>query len=276
MEVTEHSAAEQIKAAERLLGATLARQLAASHGVNWESSALSNRVQSALTAVRASEREARPHAPDESDLLAYAGFDQLKAVVSHHWDCCMKVLGLWPSQDFAKIELDRLHAVRNPAQHGRTLFPHEYIEGEGLARRLRFDIERQRRTAASMEDQYWLYIEEAEDSLGNRVGNPTAYAMVELRSDQPIMVGDAITLRVRVFDPWGRKLQYALGVGFKPCVDWQDSPEFEWIPMVAARSFRIDINVLADGEPHANKGYDSFARFIYEVRIPGLPPSSAR
>lgn len=278
LEVTEHSAAEHIKAAERLLGETLARRLAAVHGNDWES-ALSTRMRDALTLVRNMERVARPHSPAEPNLLNYAGLDQIKAVVVHHWDCCTKELDLWPSQEYARQELDRLHTVRNPAQHGRTLFPHEYVEGEGIARRLRFEIERQRRKAASMDDHYWLYIEEAEDSLGNRATNPLMQVGVMLTSNQPIMIGDAITLRVHVFDPWDRKLHYALNYNDTSAPEsfqWQDRPEFEWIATEAGMARHVDIAILAEGEPHIGilSGYDTFVRFVYEVRIPGLRPGS--
>jgi len=273
VEVTEHTAAEQIKAAERLLRETSARQLAAIHGTDWESN-LSNHMRDALEKIRNAEREARPHAPDEPNLLGYAGFDQLKAVFKHHWTCCFKALDLWPSEALAILELDRLHAVRNPAQHGRTLFPHEYVEGEGLARRIRFNVERERRKAAAMDDKYWLYIEEAKDSLGNRCDNPTASAMVDVRSNQPIMVGDTITLRVHVFDPLGRKLQYALAVGYGtlPITEWQDTPELEWTFMAPGRQICIAIWVRAESEPHAHPGvgFDTFANFIYDVRVPGI------
>ncbi len=280
MEVTEHTAAEQIKAAERLLRETVARQLAEIHGIRWEENELSTRVRETLERIRNAEREARPHALDEPNLLGYAGFDQLKAVFKHHWTCCFKALDLWPSEAFAILELDRLHAVRNPAQHGRTLFPHEYVEGEGLARRLRFDIERQRRKAATVADQYWLYIEEAEDSLGNRAANRGADVMVEVHAAGPILVGDTVTVRTRAFDPWGWKLQYRLITSTmtanQKSTDWRDLPEFEWAPEEAARRVVIDIEVRAIGEPHANPGssYDTFARFIYEVRQPGLSPTT--
>ena len=279
MEVTEQTAIEQIKALERLLREAFARQLLATHGADWESE-LSTKVRDALTGIREDERKSRPHAPDEHNLLGYAGFHQLKAVGRLHWKCCIKGLDLWAKEDLAILELDRLHAVRNPGSHSRPIFPHEYVEGEGLARRLRFDVERQRRKAAAVADQYWLYIEEAEDSLGNRAANPRADILVEVDAAGPILVGDTVTVRTRAFDPWGRKLQYRLITSTmtanQKSTDWRDLPEFEWAPEEAARRVVIDIEVRAIGEPHANPGssYDTFARFIYEVRQPGLSPTT--
>jgi hypothetical protein len=282
MEVTENTAAEQIKAAERLLRESLARQLATSHGADWENR-LSKRIRTSLEAVRDKEHHARPHAIDESNLLGYAGFDHLKAVVIDHWSCCISKLGLWAPLEYAKMELDRLHAVRNPAQHGRTLFPHEYVEGEGIARRLRFDIERQRRKAASVADEYWLYVEEAEDSLGNRtINNPESGSHALVSGAQPILLGDTLTLRVSAFDPWGRKMQYRLvdrSLSPSPSFQtpWQDLPEFEWTATVVGRAMAVDIEIRAEGEPHADQTYafDSFATFKYQVRPAHLPSRPA-
>jgi hypothetical protein len=273
VDVTEHSAAEHVKSAERVLGEFLAMALSGVHGPEWEA-ALSNRVRDELDAVRASERLARPRAPDEANLLGYAGFDQLKAVVRHHWGCCVQNLGLWPSQEWAINELDRLHAIRNPAQHGRTLFPHEFIEGEGIARRLRFEIEELRRRRAALDDHYWLYLEEAEDSLGNRGSNPEASSSIVLRGSKPILMGDNLSLRVRAFDPWGRQLEYRrVDDSARRKTDWQATPDFEWSPLAPGQSVRVDVEVRALGDPHASSNeWDTFASFVYEVRMATGPP----
>ncbi len=274
MEVTEHTAAEQLKAAERVLRETFARQLATTHGPTWEND-LSNRVRDALEKIRDSEREARSHAPDEPNLLGYAGFDHLKAVLTHHWDCCLFSLNVWPTVAIAMLELERLHAVRNPAQHGRTLFPHEYMEGEGLARRLRFKIERQRREAASVTGHYWPYIEEAEDSLGNRSVNSTARSQIFIQAEKPILVGDTVTIRIRAFDPWGRDLRYRVSGVMGDATAWQDVPEFEWTFTTPARQAMLTAEVRAEGQPHANmygQG-DASVSFMYDVRLAESPMS---
>jgi hypothetical protein len=268
MDVSEHTAAEHVKSTESLLREVLARLLEQGHGKNWEQQ-LSRRVRDECEKVASSERSARPHARDEENLLGYAGFDQLKAVARHHWTCCVNTYGLWPSEEWAIRDLDRLHAVRNPAQHGRTLFPHEFIEAEGLSRRLRFEIERRRREIATMSDEYWLYIEEAEDSVGNRQTNPGGDSNIIVYRSTRLNVGDTVSLRVRAFDPWGRPLTYRLYSNYpKYTTPWQEQPEFEWTAGTVARRVVVDIEVRAEGEPHPgpDAAWDAFARFTYEVR----------
>jgi hypothetical protein len=269
MEITEATAGEQIKAAERVLREIFAGQLLRIHGESWEDS-LSRRVQEELERIRDSERKARPGRLDEPNLLGYAGFDQLKGVAQHHWDCCVGTLSVWQSASLAQLELDRLHTVRNPAQHGRTLFPHEYVEGEGLARRLRLEVEQIRRQTEMGDDKYWLYVEEAEDSLGNRAANSGGQSNLSVSSGTILRVADMVELRIRAFDPHGRQIAYRLVEPGAPerKREWQRSSEFQWTAWKTSRKAVVDIEVHADGEPleDSSNEWDTFARFTYEVR----------
>jgi hypothetical protein len=270
MDVTAETAADNVRIAEQRLRALIVREMERQHGERWIEQ-VSNTVRSKLSAVRENELQARPHAPEEPHLLGYAGYDQIIAIGEHHWDCCLKATGLWKNLEIFRYELRRLHSIRNPAQHGRTLFPHEYVEGQGAAMRVRFMIERYWRGEAMMNDKFWLYIEQAEDSLGNRFSTPqeSGDAFVNGRH-KPIFVGDSVTLRVTAFDPHGRELQYRLvdyfGTGEK--TDWSNSPEFEWMPRVPQRQAEIRVEVRAQGDPHARPRAeaDVFASFLYEVR----------
>jgi hypothetical protein len=205
--------------------------------------------QTLVEVISEDERVARPQALREPHLLAYAGLSQLTKVCVSHWDCCIAQTHLRPSRGVMIYELRRLNTVRNPAAHGRTLFPHEYIEGEGVARRLRTDIEILWRQEAEMSDQYWLYIESAEDSLGNRAGSGVqTFAIAE--PPTRVFVDDVIHFRVRAFDPLARGLKYRLITFAGYQTQWQDSPEFEWQAMPAHRALDVRIFVMADAEPH--------------------------
>jgi hypothetical protein len=238
--------------------------MTASHGAEWQKM-LSTRIVKSLEAIQRNERSARPQAADEPHLLGYAGFNHLTSICIPHWDCCLKGSGLWPSSEVMRHELGRLHAVRNPAAHGRTLFPHEYIEGEGMARRLRTNIELLWRQEAQLNDQYWLYIEYAEDSLGNR-SDSGVQAFAIRQPPTRAFVGDVINFTVRAFDPLGRSMKYSLMSFAGERTPWQDSPEFEWVAKPAHKALDVRIFVMADAEPHAMSDCDAFVDFRYEIR----------
>jgi hypothetical protein len=264
MDVTPDTASEHVRSAEQRLRELFARKLAAKHGSSLQDQ-ISKKVRGSLETIRDKERAARPNAREEPHLLGYAGFDHLIDISHAHWECCLKETGLWPSFDVMKYELGRLQAVRNPAAHGRTLFPHEYIEGEGMARRMRTEIERLWRQEARVSDQYWLYIEEAEDSLGNRSKSGIQVAAIKENPDL-VYEGDVVHFRVRAFDPLGRQLKFSLMTFAGEQGPWQDSPEFEWTAKPARRTLDVRIKVIADKEPHAMSDCDAFADFRYEVR----------
>jgi hypothetical protein len=271
MDVTDQTASEQARYAEQRLRGFVAKRLSATHRPTWEQT-LSARIQEDLAKIRDQERADRPHAPVEPDLLGYAGFGHLIAVSEAHWNCCIKATALWPTLDVMKRDLQRLRSIRGPVQHGRAVLPHEFVEGEGAARRLRAEIERLWREEARLGDKFWVYIEEAEDSLGNR-GGPGVD--LQINTHPPVIVhnGDLIHLRVRAFDPLGRKLKYHMqttkGIMSPPKEDdagWQESPEFEWTADPVGRIVGACITVLADGGPHAEPSRDAFAWFHYDVR----------
>ena len=128
-------------------------------------------------------------------------------------------------------ELERLQAVRNPAQHGRTLFPHEYVEGQGSAMRLRFVIERYWRGEAAMQDKIWISIESAEDSLGtdparltemvtslsmdgsslSMLATPSPFASLSSTSWTPAAVPPSRSLREPIHDSLAREPRVYLG-----------------------------------------------------------------
>jgi hypothetical protein len=263
LNVTPETAGEHVRFAEQRLRALVAARLA-SHHADWQTK-LSPGVTRSLEAIRNDERLARPQAPDEPNLLGYAGFNHLIKVCTSHWSCCIKDSKIWPSESVMTYELHRLNSIRNPTAHGRTVFPHEYIEGEGMARRLRTDIELLWRQEAQMSDQYWLYIESAEDSLGNRSGSGVqAFAIAN--PPTRIFVGDVIHFRVRAFDPLGRGMRFSLMTFASQRTPWQESPEFEWSAEPAHRSLDVRILVIADAEPHAMTDCDAFVDFRYEIR----------
>ncbi len=272
MQITADTASEHVRVAEQRLRELIARLLAHVHGPQWETNEISNKIRVTLERIRADELAARPQAPPEPHLLGYAGYKQLITIAKHHWPCCVQSTGLWSDLRVIEYELARLHAVRNPAAHGRTVFAHEYIEGEGTARRLCSSIEEYWRREASMKDEIWLYIEQAEDSLGNRQVTNQDTGDVILNGRQiPIRVGDLLHLRVTAFDPLGRALQYRLMDYFgssRLSTPWQGSPEFEWTPTEPMRQAEIRVEVRAEGDPHPRPGhvYDVFASFLYEVR----------
>ena len=134
-----------------------------------------------------------------------------------------------------------------------------------MARRMRSEIERLWRQEAKVSDQYWLYIEEAEDSLGNRSNSGIQVVAVKANPDL-VYEGDVVHFRVRAFDPLSRQLKYSLTTFAGEQSPLQESPEFEWTAKPARRMLDVRIKVIADKEPHAMSDCDAFADFRYEVR----------
>ncbi|MDP9225909.1 MAG: hypothetical protein M3P18_19135 [Actinomycetota bacterium] len=158
--------------------------------------------------------------------------------------------------------------MRNPGAHGRTLFAHEYVEAEGIARRLRTGIGSLWRARMNVQDEYWPFIEAAEDSLGHRITTPGPSVRVKCGV---ITEGELVQLRCVAFDPKGRDLTYRMRAQTSAAAPlmsspWGNSSEFEWVAGPPGRSVVVQIEARAGDGAHAFGEVDALASFQYDVR----------
>jgi hypothetical protein len=262
VEVTNESATVQVIAAERLLRRIVAGRIAERHPGIEEDVLFGKDTAEALRRTREDERRSRPEAPDELSIFDYAGYRAIRTVGEKHWPCCVAKLKLWPSIAVLMSELGRLASIRNPGAHGREVLPHEFIEAEGIARRVRSEIERLRREEAQLKDEYWPYLEELTDSLGRvqRRGGGIVGTTVRVHE------GDTISFQARGFDPQGRPLEYRWG-GFVPLGEpWSNQDTYEWTAGPVGRQRIVCARMRVAGGAVSGGEDDSELCLAFEVR----------
>jgi hypothetical protein len=194
-----------------------------------------------LKARRDEERNRRPGAMVDDDLLAYTEFYELREIIVGNWE---KFGAVWRSKRYFEAVFDRLADFRNPDAHSRSLLPFEEHLVFGLSGEIRNTIT-MFRSAVAMTGEHYPIIELIEDSLGNRfapsLAQQTGSGFVVPAT---FAVGEVVTFRMKAWDPEGRDLRWTVTfVGRQPSSPWSSlarklSSVGRFLRMRSVRMFR--------------------------------------
>ena len=125
-----------------------------------------------LEAKRQTERNRRPAAAIERDLLAYTELTAAKLILDKAWEKFEPALG---TRAHIKTYLSKISAYRNPTMHSRSLLPFQVNLVLGISGELRNQIAlyRKEREEANM---FWPTIEQVTDSFGHSAVGPSGDA----------------------------------------------------------------------------------------------------
>ncbi|HEY0641427.1 MAG TPA: hypothetical protein VGD67_27680 [Pseudonocardiaceae bacterium] len=217
----------------------------------------------------AASRGKRGVAEVDSNLLAYASFFELVAILERSWEAYAPALG---RKKETGALLARFDDLRNAVAHNRELLPFERELLSGIAGEIRNRVTIHLSSQDPSGD-FYPRIEAVSDSLGNTIDtfeldSPTSGLCATAVRLSP---GDTVVFRCDGVDPQGRDLTWSLRVGS----DYVDSvggdrAELRWNVTRKHVGHRVAARIYlrSDSEFHRWAGHDQGVSLSYTV----LPP----